>query len=99
MSYYNLTNLTLSVSPVDLITFANKVSGEVLFGGLMVAIFIVLLFGLKRYDFGTSFLASSFACMILSTIGATTGMLTIMFPLAFLLMTAFSGLYLFIKKD
>lgn len=96
---YNLTDLQNSQGVYDVIVYANDSTTGILGMLLMIAIFIVMLMALKRYQFPRALLASSFVCFILSSILVYIKWLNFMFPLGFLACTAFTALYLFTNKD
>ena len=95
---YNLTNLTDAGNVYNLVHFGNEVSNGSFVGMMMVSIFFVLLFGLKRYDFDMAFFASSFICFILSLILSFTGLLLFSWVLVFLITSALAGLYMYASK-
>ena len=93
---YNITDLQSKTDIGSLITFANSSTQGVLLGFLTIGIFIILLVNLKKSsDFAESFIVSSFLTFILSAIFSFAGWINIIYPLAYLTMTAFSGLYLY----
>lgn len=102
---YNITQLANSATASDLVCFANSTTTGVLLGMLMIGLFFIFLFALKsRYEFDDSLLASSWVCFVLSAILAYgkcsdgTHFLNIIFPLAFLCIAAFTGLYIWVAK-
>lgn len=95
---HNLTTLYAAETGSDLVIFANSVTGGVLFGGLTIALFVIMLYVLKRFDFDGALVASSFSCFIISGIATYGGLLNIMYPLTFLAILAFSGLFLWLSN-
>jgi hypothetical protein len=91
---YNLTNLTTSSTISDMVSFANEVTGGLMIGLFLFAIFAVLLLALKSYDFDISLFISSTICFILSLLLLYTGMLNFMIVLFFLVAMALSGLWI-----
>jgi hypothetical protein len=57
---YNLTNFTASKTVLDLVVAANQFSSQMLMNGLILAVFLVSLMALKRYDFDDALAVSSF---------------------------------------
>ena len=94
----NLTILQEADTMGKIAIYANNASNGILMGGFMIAIFFVMMFVLKRWDFDDALLSSSFVCFILSSILAYSKLLNIIFPLGFLAITAFTALYVFVAK-
>ena len=93
---YNITELQSKTDIGSLITFANSSTQGVLLGFLTIGIFIILLVNLKKSsDFVESFIVSSFLTFILAAIFSFAGWINIIYPLAYLTMTAFAGLYMY----
>jgi len=93
---YNLTGLYNADTISDIVVYSNNSTSGTLFGFFIIAIFIVMMFVLKKYDTVKALATSSFSCLLLSSILAYGGYLNIIFPLAFLAMTAFIGMYIYI---
>ena len=96
---YNLTQLQDAEKVSQLFLFANSTTGGVLASGLMIAIFFVLLIVMKRYEFTHSFVTASFICFILSSLAAYAGWSNLYVVLAFLTLTAFTLLFMYIKQE
>ena len=83
----------------SLILFGNNATEGLLVGGLMIAIFFVMLLRLNgRNEFIHTLMASSFVCFLLSGILAYIGLLGVVFPLLFLAILAFSALFAYSTK-
>lgn len=97
---YNLTKIKgEDVNLYELILFGNEASDGMLVGGLIIAIFFIILFRLIRTtEFSSGMLVSSFIGFILSSLLALAELLGIIFPLTFLAMLAFAGLYIFTAR-
>jgi hypothetical protein len=95
---YNLTGLYASDSIFDLFTYANEQTSGILFGLFMVSIFLIMTFAFIKFGFEKALLVSSFISFVLSSILSFSGFLTIYYPIAFLAITAFIGLYVFFSN-
>lgn len=98
MVAYNITQLQAATNPAKLIRYANLVTGDLLTGLIMLAIFFVILLGLKKFDFDEALLPTSFAAFILSLILAAAKVLNPMFIFVFLLMMALTAFYMHMQK-
>ena len=65
---------------------------------MMVAIFVIMLLVLKRWDFDNALLSSSFSCFTLSLILAYINLLTMRVPLIFFIIMAGTITYMIITK-
>jgi hypothetical protein len=95
---YNTTNLTSADTIYDIFLYANTTSSNTLIGGLMIAIFFIMLMMMKRWDFDEALLSSGFVCFVLSMLLSYAKLVNIIFPLLFLAITAFTGFYVFVVK-
>lgn len=95
---YNLTDLYAASTSSDIVLFANSTVDGLLFGFFIVAIFFIMLYALKNWEFDVALLTASFSCFILSGIAAFGGFVNVIFPLFFLAATAFAGFYIFVVK-
>lgn len=98
---YNMTCIQNATSPGVLAACSNTATDGLLFGGLSVALFIILLIGLRRggYPVEDTVLVSSFALFIITAIMAYGKFLNIYYPLAYLIILAFTGLYVWVSKN
>lgn len=94
---YNLTDLQNAERIEGLFSFANAASGGILSVGIMIAIFFVLLLLFRRYDFTQGMAVSGFTCFILSGLLAYGGYINVMVVFLFLIITAFSTFYLYLR--
>lgn len=93
---YNLTQMQGDVNLYNLIVYGNDASQGMLVGGLMIAIFFIILFRLvTNNEFSKALLATSFISFILSGILALGELVGMIFPLFFLALLAFTGLYVY----
>lgn len=95
---YNLTTLTNGTTMLDIATYANNSTDGVLFGFFIMALFIIMILSLKRYDFVHSLFSSSFVCFIIAAIGTYGNLLNIIYPLLFLTITALSAFYIYVVQ-
>ena len=102
MPAYNITALSNIETLPDLFIYANNstaVSGQgMLFGLISVALFFIMLFVLKRWEFYKELLSSSFAMFILTVILSFAQLVNFIFPLTFLIIMAFTGLYAWMNE-
>jgi len=98
MVLYNLTNVTSATGAGSLVVAANQLTGGVLLGLLTLALFIIMLLGFKRYGFVEALLAAGFINFIIAGIMTTAGFIQIIFPLLYLAITAFTGLYMYMTN-
>jgi hypothetical protein len=93
---YNLTNLTGSDTIVDLIVYSNQATNGIIVQGFLIAIFFILTMGfMVKSKFEDSVMASSFICFILSLFLRQAELVSFIFVIGFLVVTAFVGLYNF----
>jgi hypothetical protein len=95
---YDLEPLTNATGISDFFSFANSVTtvggGTGIFTGTMLlAIFFIILFGLKKYGMDNSLLVGSWSCFLLSLFLRSAGLVNIMFVLGFLAVTAIITAY------
>ena len=95
---YNMTALQDATTVGKLFVFANNSTGGVLSGLMMLAVFFIMLFSLKRWEFGDALLASSFVCFILSAVLSYAGLLNLLFTLGFLAIMSLTAFYMFVVK-
>lgn len=96
----NLTGLTNATSIINVWTFADNISGNIMTGSFFIIIFLALTFGLSyKYGFEKALAASSFAAFILSGYMTFARQLNIIFPLAFLAILAFVGFYMYVRGE
>lgn len=99
---YNMTALQQANDWGDIALAANSATDGVLFGGLSIALFFVFIVSLKKgggWGIDESILASSFACFVLTAVLAYGGYVNVIFPLAYLAILAFTGLYVWATRN
>lgn len=85
---YNITALQSTTNPIELISIVNTSVDGLLMMTFIIALFLVQLMTLKRYEFSDAFLVSSFTSFIISLLFAYAGWVTILLPLAFAIFSA-----------
>jgi len=95
---YNVSALQNASTVLDIVQYANDTTDMLLFNLFMIVIFIVLLMVLKKYDFEDTLLVASFFCFVISLLFRYAKLISFAYPIAFLTLTAFSALYLFVVK-
>ena len=99
MVLYNTTNLTSAVDMGDLAGYANTSSEGILFAMGLVVVFFIMLLSLKsNNDFDDALIVSSFISFVFGGILTYGKFIHIIFPLAFLIITAFTGLLMWAAK-
>lgn len=95
---YNITPLQNAENITGIVTYANTVTDGAMSILMILAVFFILLLILKRWSFEDALLTSSFICFILSSFLTYGKFLNFMFPLAFLIMTALTALYVYVTR-
>lgn len=98
MASYNMTALQQVDSIGDLFVYADKSTGNILFGILLIAVFFIMLLVMKRWEFDKALLSASFGTFILALILTFAGLLNFVFVLIFLIIMALTGLYVYINR-
>lgn len=94
---YNLTALTESESLLEIVVYLNNSTEQIFFHFLMVAIFFLFTLTFYTYPLEKRILAASWISFTLSTFLTFAGLVNFLMPLAFLVISAFSGLYIYKK--
>ena len=85
---YDLINLSKSETVLDIVKYSNTSSNGVLAGGLLVALFFIILTRLGVKDgYSNGLLVSSWICFIVSLFLKYAGLINDLFVLGFLIMT------------
>ena len=79
--------------------FANDASNGVLFGFFVIGLFFLILLAFRNSDFEDSLLVASFICFVVSAVATYGGYLNIIFSLAFLLLLALTGFFVWTTKN
>ena len=90
----DLGNLSNVQNTFDVVTYANSVSEGILFTGLMVVLFVILLLIFKRYTFERGFLAASWIMFLISVIVWFLKLIPIGVPITFLVSAVLTFLYM-----
>jgi len=95
---YNLTGLQTSVNIVDIFIWANGITGQMLFGMFLTAIFFIIMLVLKNEGFEQAIMVSSFICFVLSGFLVFAKLLNFYFMLAFIIILALTAFYVYVVK-
>ena len=95
---YNMTQLAASDSIYKLVLFSNDITTGALVAMFILALFFILLMSLKKYEFDSALLVSSFICFVISVFMMYAELLALMWVLAYLIVAAFAGFIMFITK-
>jgi len=95
---YNLTNLAGSGSVYELIVFSNTASTGLLMTMFVLAFFFITLLALKKYEFDSALLVSSWLSFLVSALLVYAELIAMMWALLFLIVAAFTALYFFMIK-
>lgn len=96
---YNVTSIIDATSFYAIVKSADDYSGNILTGLMILAVFFVLLFSLKKYEFDVSLLVSSWICSILSMFLVYAKLLNFLFLIGFVAMTAFMTFYFYVVRS
>ena len=105
MATMNITELSTSVSVTDVVCVANSATEGILIGGFLLAVFFIMLFVLKRWDFDRAMLVSSWSCFLLASLASFMScrngdsLLSPYWALVFLILAAFTALYMWSSGD
>jgi len=92
---YNMTQLQESRTIFQLVSYANDMTSGVLVMGLCIALFFILLMmNMAKTEFIKSMLISSWIVFVISAFFAYAKLVSLYFPLGFLIMGALSTLYI-----
>lgn len=90
---YNLTLMQSGTTFLSMFETVNTYSSDLFAGLFMCSIFLIMLFALKRYDFSSALLVSSWTSFILSGLLTYAGLLNFKYTLLFLGVAGFTALY------
>lgn len=95
---YNMTELAAADTVYDLMVYANNSTGSILLALFVMAVFFVMLMVLKKWDFDSALLVSSFSCFVLSAILVYAHLLALVWALVFLIMAGFTAFYMVVLR-
>ena len=99
MPLYNTSAMQNATTIGEIFVLANTATTGLFFGLSTVALFFIILFyGLVRNEFDNVLMIDSFICFVISAFLAYGGFISIIFPLAYLIMLAFSALLVWMLK-
>jgi len=96
---YNMTALQNAETVGQLIIYASNSTGNLLFGLGTVALFIIMMAAfLRSAEFDEALLTSSFISFVLSFFLIQGKLISVIFVIAYLALTAFSAFYIYVIK-
>lgn len=95
---YDLPNSSIN-STMAMMNYVNNVSEGWLGPLMLVALFFVTFISLKNYPMDRAFGVSSFVCLLASAFLSVLELLNPKFLLLFVILTAFSVIYLYINNQ
>ena len=105
MPALNVTALTASNGMSQVICVVNDSANGLLTGGLVIALFFIMLLVLKKWEFSKSLLVSSWSSFLVSlfmmviTCPSGSAWINTIYPLTFLLISALSAWYVWSNSD
>lgn len=96
---YNMTQLAATETIFDLIRYANQSTDNILMALFVMAVFFIMLMVLKKWEFDSSLLASSFVSFVISIILVYAQLMALVWALVFLVIAAFTAFYMFVVKS
>lgn len=100
MTYpYNITQLQAADTVSKFVIFPNSVVGESLVGLFILAIGFVFVYKYSdQWELDSCILAASFGCFVISTVATYAKLTNFLFPLAFLIIMAFTLMVAVMKR-
>ena len=95
---YNLTQLANADTIYKLVVFSNDAALGNLISMFIFALFFVLLMALKRYEFDSALLVSSFICFVISALLGYAELISLIWVLGYLIIAAFTAFFIFVLK-
>lgn len=96
---YNVSGLYNLSDPVSLMSWANTATGDVLFGGFLVALLVILVVRYSSSGVERALLAGSFVCFIISAVLRYAGLVSLLFVLGFLMLLVFTAIYVMVRGN
>ena len=96
---YDLDALGSAGSIKELFAYSNTVTNDLFMTLFLVCIFFVFFIALKRYSFTDALLSSSFMTFVLSLFLLMADLISIMYPILFGTVMAFTAFYAFVVKS
>lgn len=90
---YNLTNLTSAENIGDLVYFGNEVTSGIMMGLIVMGVAIVLLVSMKKESLADGLEVVGFIMFLASGVLTFAGLLGIIFPVFFLIVTGLAALF------
>ena len=96
---YNMTALAATETIFDLISYANNATGDILMALFVMSLFFIMLMVLKKWEFDSALLASSFVSFMISIMLVYAELMALVWSLVFLVIAAFTAFYMFVIKS
>jgi hypothetical protein len=96
---YNVTALVNVSSPLGIFEWANTAVHDTLFGGLLIAIMVILVVRYSHHGLDKALLAGSFICFVIAGVLRYAGLVSILFVLGFLAILVFTAIYVMVRGD
>ena len=96
---YNLTELGSQETMVGVFQSANNATSGVLAGFFIIALFFLLMLMMKKYEFTKALMSASFITFILASLLTYAKLVSIVFPLLFLAIAAFTAFFVYMTGD
>jgi 4-amino-4-deoxy-L-arabinose transferase-like glycosyltransferase len=79
----NITNITNIDNLYDVAEFTNSATGGIFWAALMTCIFIILVMNLRQFGIDKAVASASFACLMMSILLLSIGLINIIAPIIF----------------
>ena len=96
---YNMSVLRNASTIPKLLSYANASADNMLLTLFIWAVFFIMVFKLKSYDFDAALLISSFSCFVIAMIFNYLNMLNIIIPLVFAIVAGITAMYMVMSKS
>lgn len=95
---YNVTPLKNVTDVMVLADYANTITNNTFFGVLLIGLFFVFLFALKKQGIETGLMIASFLCLILSVMLNFINFVSFYYTLAFFILAGLTTLYSYVVR-
>lgn len=95
---YNMTALGQVGSIYELVVYANNSADQILLVLFVMAVFFIMLMVLKKWDFDSALLVSSFVCFVISIMLVYAELIALIWALVFLIIAAFTALFMIFTR-
>ena len=95
---YNMTQLANVSTVFGLVQYANDATTELLMPLFVMSVFFIMLMVLKKWEFDSTLLVSSWVCFLLSALLVYAHLMPMLWALVFLIMAAGTAFYMIVAK-